>query len=94
MNDASMPDCHVITNIYPYNTIWPKLDQSVFVAPNAFISGDVEMGKGSSVWPFCSLRGDDKEIRIGEIQKSYHYMCADRGDSYAVNVEIFACDTG
>ncbi|MDP7142052.1 MAG: gamma carbonic anhydrase family protein [Alphaproteobacteria bacterium] len=55
-----------MTNIYPYNNIWPKLDQSVFVAPDAFISGDVEMGKGSSVWPFCSLRGDEKEIRIGE----------------------------
>jgi carbonic anhydrase/acetyltransferase-like protein (isoleucine patch superfamily) len=55
-----------MTNLYPYNDILPKLDRSVFVAPNAFISGDVEIGKNSSVWPFCSLRGDEKEIRIGK----------------------------
>lgn len=44
----------------------PKIHDSVFVAENAVIIGDVEIGKDSSVWYGCILRGDVNHIRIGE----------------------------
>ncbi|MEO6588418.1 MAG: gamma carbonic anhydrase family protein [Pyrinomonadaceae bacterium] len=44
----------------------PKIHDSVFVAENTVIIGDVEIGKDSSVWYGCILRGDVNYIRIGE----------------------------
>jgi carbonic anhydrase/acetyltransferase-like protein (isoleucine patch superfamily) len=44
----------------------PKIHDSVFVAETAVIIGDVEIGKDSSVWYGCILRGDVNYIRIGE----------------------------
>ncbi|CAN5848265.1 gamma carbonic anhydrase family protein [soil metagenome] len=44
----------------------PKIHESVFVAENAVIIGDVEIGADSSVWYGCILRGDVNYIRIGE----------------------------
>lgn len=43
----------------------PEIDPSVFVAPHAFVFGDVVVGKDSSLWPGASLRGDMGPIRIG-----------------------------
>ena len=36
--------------ILPYNGIYPKIDDSVFICEGAQIIGDVEIGKDSSVW--------------------------------------------
>jgi len=44
----------------------PRIHDSVFVAENAVIIGDVEIGKDASVWYNCMLRGDVNYIRIGE----------------------------
>ena len=44
----------------------PKIHESVFVADDAMIIGDVEIGKHSSVWFGSILRGDVNFIRIGE----------------------------
>lgn len=44
----------------------PKLDSSVFLAPNAFIVGDVQIGAASSVWFNVTLRGDVMPIKIGK----------------------------
>ncbi len=52
--------------IYTYKDIAPKLPKSVFVAPNAAIIGDVEIGEDSSVWFNSVIRGDVHQIRIGE----------------------------
>jgi carbonic anhydrase/acetyltransferase-like protein (isoleucine patch superfamily) len=43
----------------------PRLDDSVWVAENAVVVGDVEIGPGSSVWFGCVIRGDVNHIRIG-----------------------------
>ena len=43
----------------------PRLSSSVFVAENAVIIGDVEIGEESSVWYNCVLRGDVNDIKIG-----------------------------
>lgn len=43
----------------------PVLGAGVFVAPNATLIGDIELGDGSSVWFGCVLRADIGTIRIG-----------------------------
>jgi len=52
--------------IIPYKGKTPSIDESVFVAPGAYIIGDVTIGKGSSVWFNAVLRADDGPIIIGE----------------------------
>lgn len=44
----------------------PKIHESVFVAEDAIVIGDVEIGAESSVWYGSILRGDVNFIRIGE----------------------------
>jgi carbonic anhydrase/acetyltransferase-like protein (isoleucine patch superfamily) len=44
----------------------PKRGESVFVAWNAEVAGDVELGSGSSVWFGATLRGDIAPIILGE----------------------------
>jgi carbonic anhydrase/acetyltransferase-like protein (isoleucine patch superfamily) len=43
----------------------PRVADGVFVAPNATLIGDVEVGEGSSVWYQAVIRGDVFPIRIG-----------------------------
>ncbi len=43
----------------------PRIHESVFVAENATIVGDVEIGEDSSVWFGSVLRGDVNFIRVG-----------------------------
>src|SRR5215213_4965277 len=43
----------------------PKIHETVFVAENAVIIGDVEIGARASIWYNCVLRGDVNFIRIG-----------------------------
>ncbi|NRD79507.1 gamma carbonic anhydrase family protein [Bacillus sp. BRMEA1] len=52
--------------IIPYNGKSPSIDESVFVAPGAYVIGDVRIGKNSSVWFNAVLRADDGPIIIGE----------------------------
>lgn len=51
--------------ILPFKGIYPKIDDSAFIAAGAVIIGDVEIGAQSSVWPNCVIRGDVNIIRIG-----------------------------
>ena len=51
--------------IIPYNNISPKIANNVFIAPNATIIGDVEIGEDASVWFSSVVRGDVHSIRIG-----------------------------
>jgi len=43
----------------------PKIHETAFIAENAVIIGDVEIGERASVWYNCVLRGDVNYIRIG-----------------------------
>ena len=43
----------------------PKIGKDTFLADNATIIGDVEIGKGCSIWFGTVLRGDVNSIRIG-----------------------------
>ena len=51
--------------LYALKGVRPKIHPDVWVAPNATIIGDVEIGGGSSVWFGAVLRGDVMPIRIG-----------------------------
>lgn len=51
--------------LYSHKGVRPKLHPDVWVAPNATIIGDVEIGEGSSVWFGAVLRGDVMPIRVG-----------------------------
>ena len=51
--------------IIPYRGITPKISKDAFIAENAVIIGDVEIGPGTSIWYNCVIRGDVKSIRIG-----------------------------
>ena len=44
--------------IYEHNGVRPTIGESVFIAPNATIIGDVTLGDESSVWFGAVLRGD------------------------------------
>jgi len=52
--------------LIPYNDIHPKVHESVFVAPGAYLIGDITIGKNSTVWFNAVLRGDENTITIGE----------------------------
>ncbi len=51
--------------IIPLRGFTPKIGQECFLAPNASVIGDVEMGDQCSVWFNTVLRGDVNSIRIG-----------------------------
>ncbi|HEY6952623.1 MAG TPA: gamma carbonic anhydrase family protein [Bacteroidota bacterium] len=55
-----------LSSIIEYRGIRPKVHESVFVAEGARLIGDVEIGRGSSVWFNTVIRGDVHWIRIGE----------------------------
>ena len=44
----------------------PKIHRDAWVAENAVIIGDVEIGAGTSIWYNVVIRGDLNKIRIGE----------------------------
>ncbi|MBR3034973.1 MAG: gamma carbonic anhydrase family protein, partial [Firmicutes bacterium] len=52
--------------IISYNGKTPETEQSAFVAENAAVTGDVTLGKDSSVWFSAVIRGDGPHIEIGE----------------------------
>ncbi|MGG3564664.1 gamma carbonic anhydrase family protein [Neobacillus rhizosphaerae] len=52
--------------LIPYNGVSPTVHDSVFVAPGAYIIGNVQIGKESTVWFNAVLRGDDGPIIVGE----------------------------
>lgn len=43
----------------------PKFDDTVFIAPNATVIGDVEIGSETNIWFYSLLRGDVNAIRVG-----------------------------
>jgi carbonic anhydrase/acetyltransferase-like protein (isoleucine patch superfamily) len=52
--------------IQAYRKYSPKIHETAFVAANASIVGNIEIGAESSVWFGSVLRGDVNSIRIGE----------------------------
>ena len=43
----------------------PQLGNRVYIAPMAYVNGDVELGDDTSVWPGTIIRGDMNQIKVG-----------------------------
>lgn len=52
--------------ILPVKGVMPSVGQDCFLAPNATLTGDVQLGDRCSVWFQAVIRGDVHSIRIGE----------------------------
>jgi carbonic anhydrase/acetyltransferase-like protein (isoleucine patch superfamily) len=82
----------------------PDVSQAAFVAANATVLGDVTLGRNSSVWYGCVLRGDINSIVIGEATNVQDGTIVHLADDYGVRVGnyttighaaiIHACDIG
>ena len=59
----------------------PKLDEESFVAPQVFLSGDVRVGKYSSLWPGVVARGDVNYISVGECSNVQDLVCLHVADN-------------
>lgn len=51
--------------IYAYQNKKPTIPSNCFIAPDATIIGDVELGQYASVWYHTTIRGDVHWIKIG-----------------------------
>jgi carbonic anhydrase/acetyltransferase-like protein (isoleucine patch superfamily) len=51
--------------ILPVKDIYPSIPEDCFIAPNATIVGDVQMGNECSVWFNAVIRGDVNSITMG-----------------------------
>jgi len=51
--------------VAPWRGIEPRIDPTAWLAPNATVIGDVEIGAGASLWFGVVARGDVNHIRIG-----------------------------
>lgn len=51
--------------ILPYDGVYPEIDPTAWIAPNATIIGKVRIGAGASVWFGAVLRGDMAPIELG-----------------------------
>ena len=51
--------------LMPFRDKSPKVDPTVFIAENALVIGDVEIGPEANIWFHCIVRGDVNAIRIG-----------------------------
>ncbi|MFO0552340.1 MAG: gamma carbonic anhydrase family protein [Polyangiaceae bacterium] len=74
------------SNIVTFDGKTPKIAADVFIAPNAMIIGDVEIGAGSSIWFGCVLRGDIGPIRIGRRTNIQDLVCVHMTDGVSTVV--------
>ena len=79
--------------IKTFRGVTPKIHESAFIADDAVIIGDVEIGPESSVWYGCVIRGDVNSIRIGartNIQDGTVIHCnQDRTGDYRDMIDAF-----
>jgi gamma-carbonic anhydrase len=52
------------TRILPHKAVYPTLASQCFVAPTASVIGNVELGKGVSVWYGAVVRGDVHHVKV------------------------------
>lgn len=52
--------------LIPFNEKEPSIHETVFVAPGAYLIGDVKVGKESTIWFNAVIRADEDAVIIGE----------------------------
>jgi len=53
-------------NVFDFKGVKPRIGDRVFIAPNAYVIGDVEVKDEASIWFGTIVRGDVNYIRIGK----------------------------
>lgn len=51
--------------VIPFKGKYPQIDSTAFIADNATVIGDVEIGPEANIWYQCVVRADTNYIRIG-----------------------------
>jgi carbonic anhydrase/acetyltransferase-like protein (isoleucine patch superfamily) len=64
----------------------PDVAAATFVAPNATVLGAVALGRESSVWYGCVLRGDINTIDVGEGTNIQDLTVVHLADDYGVKI--------
>lgn len=88
--------------IIPLRGVTPKIGRDCFLAENASVIGDVEMGDECSIWFNTVLRGDVNSIRIGNrvniqdgtvLHTLYQKSTIEIGDDVSIghNVTLHGC---
>jgi len=88
--------------ILPVKNVNPSWGNDCFIAPNATIVGDVEMGDNCSVWFNAVIRGDVHYIKIGNntniqdgavIHATYLYAPTNIGNNVSIghNALVHGC---
>ncbi len=62
------------------------IDKSVFIAPGAQVIGDVTMGKDCGVWYNAVIRGDSREVVIGERTNIQDLACLHVDKNYKLRI--------
>ena len=66
MNHESLDSMQALSPLLIcYRGIRPTIADDAWIAPNATVTGDTEIGAQSSIWFGCIVRGDVSPIRIG-----------------------------
>nr|WP_295970233.1 gamma carbonic anhydrase family protein [uncultured Bacillus sp.] len=52
--------------LVPFQDKKPVIQDTTFIAPGAYLIGDVQVGKETSIWFNAVLRGDEDSIIIGD----------------------------
>ena len=60
--------------LYTLDGIAPRVHPSAFIAPNAAVIGNVEIGPESGVWFGCVIRGDTIHFEIVSMESSRGLM--------------------
>lgn len=53
-------------SLFSFKNFTPKFDESCYLAPGSQVIGNVIIGKSSSIWHNCVLRGDVNRITVGD----------------------------
>lgn len=88
--------------LLPVQGIHPQIPASCFLAPNATVVGDVQMGEECSVWFNAVVRGDVNSIRMGNkvniqdgacIHATYQKTKVEIGDEVSIghNAIVHGC---
>lgn len=67
----------------------PEISEAAFVAPSADVNGAVTLGRDSSVWYQCVLRGDINTIEVGEGSNVQDGTVVHLADDYGVKIGAY-----
>lgn len=91
--------------IMDFDGIHPKIDPTAFIADNAMVIGNVEIGPSANIWFYSIVRGDTNYIRIGancniqdacvlHVVKDLHPLILEEGVVLGHRVVVHGCRVG